>query len=226
MEQSVGRSIKRFDSVDKVTGKALFPGDINFHNQVFMSTLFSPSPHAIIKRIEFADALKIPGVITVLTAEDVPLNEYGLISNDQPVLCGPNSSKTYSDRTRFVGDQLALIIAENDHIAKKAAQMIRVEYQALDIITEPNEALAINAAIIHPNCESNILFSREIDFGCIRRLTRQTLLLRVFIVPLLRSMFFYNLKQVSLILMSRTGSRLSLADSGRMATDGRLLTHF
>jgi len=167
MEQFIGRSIKRFDSVDKVTGKALFPGDINFPDQVFMHTLFSPYPHAIIKQVEFGDALQIPGVIAVLTSEDVPLNEYGLISNDQPVLCGPNSSKTYSDRTRFIGDQLALIIAENDHIAKKAVQMIRVEYQALDIITDPNEALAKNASIIHPDCESNILFAREIEFGCI-----------------------------------------------------------
>jgi len=81
MEQFIGRSIKRFDSVDKVTGKALFPGDINFPDQVFMHTLFSPSPHAIIKQVEFADALKIPGVIAVLTSEDVPLNEYGLIMN-------------------------------------------------------------------------------------------------------------------------------------------------
>jgi len=167
MEQSVGKSIERFDSVDKVTGKALFPGDINFYDQVFMSTLFSPSHHAIIKQVEFSDALKMPGVITVLTAEDVPLNEYGLIINDQPVLCGPNSSKVYSDRTRFIGDQVALIIAEDDYIAKTAARMIRVEYQALDILTDPNEALDKNAAIIHPDRESNIMFARKIDFGCI-----------------------------------------------------------
>jgi len=167
MEQSVGKSVKRFDSVDKVTGKALFPGDINFRDQVFMRTLFSPSPHAIIKQVECTDALKIPGVIAVLTAEDVPLNEYGLITNDQPVLCGPNSSKEYSNRTRFIGAQIALIIAEDDHIAKKAARMIRVEYQTLDILTSPNEALAKNAAIIHPDHESNILFARKIDFGCI-----------------------------------------------------------
>jgi len=167
MEQAVGKSIERFDSVDKVTGKALFPGDINFNDQVFMSTLFSPSPHAIIKRVEFADALKIPGVIAVLTAEDVPLNEYGLITNDQPVLCGPNSSKAYSDRTRFIGDQIALVIAEDDHIAKKAARMIHIEYQALDILTDPNDALDKNAAIIHPDRESNIVFARKINFGCV-----------------------------------------------------------
>ena len=120
MGQSTGKPIERFDSRDKVTGKALFPGDINFPDQVFMRTLFSPSPHAIIRQIEFADAMRLPGVIAVLTAGDVPSNEYGLVTNDQPVLCGPNLTKAYSDRTRFIGDQAALDIAEDDHIAKKA----------------------------------------------------------------------------------------------------------
>ena len=120
MGQSTGKPIERFDNRDKVTGKALFPGDINFPDQVFMRTLFSLSPHAIIRQIEFADAMRLPGVIAVLTAGDVPLNEYGLVTNDQPVLCGPNLTKAYSDRTRSIGDQAALDIAEDDHIAKKA----------------------------------------------------------------------------------------------------------
>ena len=165
MEQSIGKPIERFDSHDKVTGKALFPGDINFPNQVFMRTLFSPSPHAIIRQIEFADAMRLPGVITVLTAGDVPLNEYGLVTNDQPVLCGPNSTKAYSDRTRFIGDQVALVIAEDNHIAKKAEQLIHIDYQSLDILTDTHQALMENAVIIHPDRGSNVLYAREIEFG-------------------------------------------------------------
>jgi CO/xanthine dehydrogenase Mo-binding subunit len=72
MEQSVGKPIEQFDSHDKVTGKVVFPGDINFTDQVFMHTLFSPFPHAIIRQIEFADVQKVPGVIAVLTTKDVP----------------------------------------------------------------------------------------------------------------------------------------------------------
>ena len=70
MEQSVGRPMERFDSHDKVTGKALYPGDINFPDQVFMRTLFSSSPPEIIRQVEFTHVLKVPGVIAVLTAED------------------------------------------------------------------------------------------------------------------------------------------------------------
>ena len=167
MGQSIGKSIERFDSRDKVTGKALFPGDINFPDQVFMRTLFSPSPHAIIRQIEFADAMKLQGVIAVLTAGDVPLNEYGLVTNDQPVLCGPNLTKAYSDRTRFIGDQVALVIAEDNHIAKKAEQLIRIDYKSLDVLTGPHQALTKNAVIIHPDCGSNVLCTQEIEFGSV-----------------------------------------------------------
>ena len=167
MEQSIGKPIDRFDSHDKVTGKALFPGDINFPDQVFMHTLFSPSRHAIIRQIELADAMRLPGVIAVLTAEDVPLNEYGLVTNDQPVLCGPNSTKAYSDRTRFIGDQIALIIAEDDRIAKKAKRLVRIDYQSLDILTDSHQSLSKNAVIIHPDCGSNVLYAREIEFGSV-----------------------------------------------------------
>jgi len=167
MEQSIGKPIDRFDSHDKVTGKALFPGDINLPDQVFMRTLLSPSPHAIIRQVEFADAMRLPGVIAVLTAEDVPLNEYGLVTNDQPVLCGPNSTKAYSDRTRFIGDQVALVIAEDDRIAKKAKRLVRIDYQSLDILTDPHQSLSKNAVIIHPDCRSNVLYAREIEFGSV-----------------------------------------------------------
>ncbi len=56
----------------------------------------------------------LAGVLAVFTAKDVPVNEYGLIMPDQPVLCGPGSSKPYADRVRFVGDQVALVVAESE----------------------------------------------------------------------------------------------------------------
>ncbi len=65
-------------------------------------------------------------MVAVFTAKDVPNNEYGLIVKDQPVLCGPGSAKPYTDRVRFVGDQVALVIAETEEIAKHACQMIEV----------------------------------------------------------------------------------------------------
>jgi len=82
----IGKVITRVDAEAKVTGEALYPGDINFDNQLYMKTLFSELPHAVIKSIDISEAEKMPGVILILTAKDVPNNEYGLIMPDQPVL--------------------------------------------------------------------------------------------------------------------------------------------
>ena len=88
----IGESISRVDALGKVTGEALFPGDIDMPNQAHMKVLFAGRPHAIINRLDTSAAEALPGVLGVFTAKDVPVNEYGLILDDQPVLCGPGSS--------------------------------------------------------------------------------------------------------------------------------------
>ena len=129
MDEVVGKSINRIDSLGKVTGKTKYPGDWNLPDQVYMKVLFSERPHAIIRNIKTTKAENTEGVIAVLTAKDVPVNEYGLIISDQPVLCGPGSDIKYSDRVRCVGDQIALIIAESENIAEKAKNLIEVDYE-------------------------------------------------------------------------------------------------
>ena len=114
------KSIPRIDAESKVTGTALFPGDYNLPDQLYMKILFSPVPHGVIHKIDITDAKKLPGVITILTAEDVPINEYGLINRDQPVLCGPDPRYPFANRVRFLGDQIALVIAETEEIAAEA----------------------------------------------------------------------------------------------------------
>ena len=125
---SIGKSFPRVDAIAKVTGKALYSGDINLPNQAYMKILFANRPHAIIKTIETSKAEELEGVLAVFTAKDVPVNEYGLIMQDQPVLCGPGSSKPYTDRVRFVGDQVAIVIAESEEIAAKGRDLIEVEF--------------------------------------------------------------------------------------------------
>src|SRR4030042_5980007 len=125
---SVGISSARIDALAKVTGQALFPGDINLPGQAHMKILFAHRPHAIIKRIDTSRAEALDGVLAVLTARDVPVNEYGLIMPDQPVLCGPGSSKPYAERVRFIGDQGALVVAETEEIAARARDLVQVDY--------------------------------------------------------------------------------------------------
>src|SRR5690606_14098455 len=115
------------------TGKAIYPGDFTFADQLVMKVLFSERAHARVLDIDTSAAEALEGVVLVLTARDVPVNEYGLIFSDQPVLCGPGSDKKGADVARFEGDQVALVIAESTEIAEKALNLIKVEYQDLPV---------------------------------------------------------------------------------------------
>jgi len=153
MMSIVGKSTTRLDALKKVTGKALYPGDINLPNQTYMKILFSNRPHAVVQKIDTSRAEALPGVVAVFTAKDVPVNEYGLIMNDQPVLCGPGSNKAGAERVRFIGDQIALIIAESEEIAAQGRDLIEVEYVDLPPVTDPEKAMQPGAVIIHPEKE-------------------------------------------------------------------------
>lgn len=161
----IGKSIDRFDVKDKATGEALYPGDFNLPNQVFMKILFAGRPHAIVREIDTREAEAMPGVIAVLTARDVPVNEYGLGVPDQPVLCGPGSAKPFTDRVRFVGDQVACVIAETQEIADAARKKIKVTYEDLPVITTIEEATKENAVLLHPDLGTNIFTHFQIRHG-------------------------------------------------------------
>lgn len=162
---TVGKSVLRVDAVGKVTGETLYPGDIDMPGQVMAKILFAGRPHAIITGIDVSAAQALPGVLDVITAADVPVNEYGLIIPDQPVLCGPGSSKQYADRVRFEGDQVAVIVAENESIAAQARDLIKVEYKDLPVLTDLDEAKEQQEGLLHPDLGSNVLVHYRIRKG-------------------------------------------------------------
>ncbi|MBC8508415.1 MAG: molybdopterin-dependent oxidoreductase [Chloroflexi bacterium] len=162
---SIGKSVKRVDAHEKVTGEALFPGDINMPDQAYMKILFANRPHAIVKKVDTVAAEALEGVIAVFTAKDVPINEYGLIINDQPVLCGPGSDKEYGDRVRFIGDQVACVVAESETIAAAARDLIHVEFEDLPIVTDARDAMQENSVLVHPDTERNIMLHYKIRKG-------------------------------------------------------------
>lgn len=161
----IGHSISRIDAKDKVTGIAKFPGDFDLPNQVYMKVRFSDRVHATIKRVDTSDAEKLPGVLAILTAKDVPNNEYGLIMPDQPVLCGPDSNKPYAERVRCISDQIAVIVAESEEIAEKARDFIKIEYEDLDSVFDPKEAMKDGANLVHPDKGSNVFCHYRIRKG-------------------------------------------------------------
>ncbi len=163
---AVGQSVEKIDALQKVTGAAKYPGDLFMPGMLFGKTLFAEKPHARILEIDLSAARSIPGVITILTAEDVPVNEYGLQIPDQPVFCGPGSSKPGADVVRFVGDQIAFIVAESEEIAERARNAIRLEFEDLPVISDPITAMQTDAPLVHPELgETNICVHDRIRKG-------------------------------------------------------------
>ncbi len=151
----IGKPITRVDAHAKVTGEAKYPGDFVMEHMLHAKILFAGRPHARVLSIDTTKAEAVPGVVAVFTAQDVPVNEYGLQTRDQPVLCGPGSSKPGTDVARFVGDQVALVVAETERAAARARDLIHVEYEDLPPVFDPFEALEPGAPQLHSHRQSS-----------------------------------------------------------------------
>ena len=108
--------------------------------QAYLKVLMAHRPHAIVRRVDTSQAEALEGVIAVLTSRDVPCNEFGYYTYDQPVLCGP-SAKPFTDRVRYVGDRVAAVVAETEAIARQALELIQVEYEDLPVVCDVEEAM-------------------------------------------------------------------------------------
>ena len=100
----IGQPLPRHDALGKVTGETRYPGDLFEPVTLHLKVVYAGRPHARIVAIDTADALAAPGVVAVFTAADVPYNTFGLIDDDQPVLCG--------GRVRFAGDKVAVKLCD------------------------------------------------------------------------------------------------------------------
>lgn len=161
----LGKSVNRLDAEGKVRGATHFPGDISRPNQLYMKIRFAHRPHARITKLDTSAAEALPGVVAVFTAKDVPVNEYGLIMLDQPVLCGPGSEKPYTDHVRFIGDQIAAVVAESEEIAAEAVDLIDVTFEDLPVVLDPMEAIGDSSFRVHPETESNVFCHYRIRKG-------------------------------------------------------------
>ena len=148
--RAIGSSLPRIDADAKVNGTAIYAGDIDLPGQAWLKVVFAGVPHARIRAVDIAAAAAVPGVLAVLTAADVPVNEYGLIMPDQPVLCGVDST-LQAEIVRWEADHVALVVAETEAQAEAAAKLVRVDYELLPIITDPEAAMAPDAPPLHPN---------------------------------------------------------------------------
>lgn len=138
----VGTPRPKVDAYGKVTGRALYADDIMLPRMLYARLLRSPHPHARILGIDTREALALPGVLAVLTGEDLP-RRYGIL---------PSSQDEYAlaqDRVRYVGDPVAAVAARDPDVLDAALKLLRVEYEVLPALMSIDEALA------HPEVKIN-----------------------------------------------------------------------
>ncbi|MDI7277868.1 MAG: molybdopterin-dependent oxidoreductase, partial [Anaerolineae bacterium] len=149
MAQVVGAPVQRVDIEAAVQGRRTYPQDLTMDGMLHAVVVWAGHPHALIRRIDRSAALAVPGVVAVLTYEDVPVNEYGININDQPVLA--------DTKVRWLGDRVAVVVAETPRAAERARDLVHVEYEELPVVSHAIEAMKPEAPLVHEDRRSNVL---------------------------------------------------------------------
>ena len=150
--QTVGKPEKKVDSVKLVQGKPAFTDDMSMRHMLIAKVLHSPVAHANIRRIDVSRALALPGVVAVLTHQDIPRVVYSTAGQSDPIP-GPLDSFSLDTKVRFVGDRVAFVAAETEEIANKALELIDVEYELLPALLDSRDAMMLGAPVLHDEPE-------------------------------------------------------------------------
>ncbi len=159
--EQIGKPLPRPDAVAKVTGQAMYADDYHFDGMLYGATLRSEHPHARILAIDASAALAMPGVQRVLTYQDVPGEiRHGLVEYDWPAFAGGPFP------ARYVGDPIALVVADSNEQAHDALKAIRVTYEVLPAVTDPVQARQPDAPVLHPDRpKGNLLKHIQVSHG-------------------------------------------------------------
>ncbi|GAB2807961.1 xanthine dehydrogenase subunit D [Streptomyces daliensis] len=139
----IGESTLRPDGTLKVTGEFAYSSDLWHEDMLWGFTLRSPHAHALIRSVDVSEALKTPGVYSVMTHDDLPAKtHFGLEIHDQPVLA--------KDRVRYHGEAVAIVAADHPETARRAAAKIVVDYEELPPVHDEQSATGPDATLLHP----------------------------------------------------------------------------
>jgi putative selenate reductase molybdopterin-binding subunit len=159
--RTVGAPEKKVDAVRLVKGRPAFIDDVALPGMLYAELLTSPVQHALIRKIDCAEARALPGVHAVLTFQDIPRVVYapGCQSYPNPK---PYDQVSLDYKVRYIGDRVAVVAADTAEIAHQAARLIRVEYEELPYVLDPEQALAPGAPVIHDEPDAVGI----LDAGC------------------------------------------------------------
>jgi len=142
--QGMGDSRLRKEDARFIQGKGNYVDDIKMPGMLHMDIVRSPIAHGRIKKIDKSEALKVPGVIAVLTADDLkPLKLHWM-----PTLAGDVAAVLADEKVHFQMQEVAVVIAEDRYAAADGVEAVQVEYEELPVVIDPYEALKPDAPVL------------------------------------------------------------------------------
>lgn len=156
----IGKSVLKPDALEKVTGRAKYCADVELPRMLYAKVLRSKYPHAGILSIDTSEAEKLPGVKAVVTSQDIIKEKIEIIFHARPDIY-----PLAVDKVRFVGEEVAAVAAEDELTAEEALGLIRVEYEVLPAVFDPEESMKPGAPRIYDDVKNNIAGEAENEFG-------------------------------------------------------------
>ncbi len=141
INRMVGSNVPDIRAISKVTGTMEYAADMFMPGMLYAVLIRSEYAHAIVKSIDVSEALKVPGVEVIVSYKDFPELRFGTYVYDQ---------RAFTDRPRFVGDPIAAVAADTLAAAEEAARLVKIEYEKLPAVLNPEEAMKPDAVLIHP----------------------------------------------------------------------------
>ena len=157
---SVGKNAPKIDSLDKVTAKAKYLEDLKFEGMLHARVIGSNVSHGIIRKIDLAEAEKSSGVVGFITAKDVPGESLIGYIPEMPVLA--------TERVRYFGEPIVLVVARDVESALEASSKVRVEIEPLPVLVDPLQSFETHDILIHQDSGSNIAFDMRISKGNVK----------------------------------------------------------
>lgn len=158
---AVGRSLPMVDGPDKVSGRTVYGTDYTKPGALVGAILRSPYPHARIRSVDVSEAEALPGVVAIITGADTDGRTFGFHSIISPRLA--DKMPLERDKVRFIGDEVAAVAAVDLATARRALLLIDVDYEELDPVFDPNDALAPGSPEVHEGVDANLI--DEFHFG-------------------------------------------------------------
>jgi CO/xanthine dehydrogenase Mo-binding subunit len=162
----VNKRLPRHDAAEKIAGSTRFAGDLAYAGMLHARLVRSQMPSARLTRRDVSAAMRLPGVVAVLLGEDVPNNEISVDVPGQTIALGALRARMQilaTDRVRFHGEPIALVIAEQEDALAAACEAVEIHYDELPVISEPEQALVEGAFAVHDG--GNLLAEWHIECG-------------------------------------------------------------